>query len=162
MNMLAVAANAGRGTGRCGGFSSGFEGPKKEQISQPIQSAKNPRFQRRTALFLGVILLAFLGVFWYNALMLKQIEIALEIVVKNNDFDRLNSALRASSPAHPARVLSPLVRPVLLPVMRHCEQVASVPKEHSSGFGAAMRRNACAALLRQPGTHPRRMRSAVF
>jgi hypothetical protein len=90
--------------------------------------------------------------------MLKRVEIALKLVVENSAFDRLNSAFRPSSPAHPAHLLSPLVRPVI----RHCEQAAAVPKEPSSGLSAVMRRNACAALLRQPGTHPRRMRSAAF
>ena len=135
-----------------------FLAPMPIPFSQPSPVIKTPRSQRRNPLFFSMIFLAFLGVFWYHSSMLNRIEIALEIVVKNNTFDRLNSTFHSSSPAHPARVLSPLIRPVI----RHCEQVAASPKELSSGLSVIMRRNACAALLRQPGTHPRRMRSAVF
>ena len=109
----------------------------------------------------AIVFLAFSGRFWYNSHMLNRIGIALENVEKNSAFDRLNSPLQSSSPAHPARAIDAVLRPLLLPLVRNCER-AVAPANHSSGFSAALRRNACAALLRQPGTHPRRLRSAAF
>jgi hypothetical protein len=130
-------------------------------IMNPKMSSKNPCFQRRNALFFAAIFLAFSGAFWYNFQMSNRIEIALENVSKNSAFGRLNSALESASPALPAREIDSMLRPLLSPLVRNCERAATTT-HHSSGFGAALRRNACAALLRQPGTHPRRLRSAAF
>ena len=109
-------------------------------------------------MFFSLVFLAFSGAIWYHYSMLKRIEIALEIVVKNSAFDRLNSARKSLPPAPFAQAFSPVVRHLV----RVCEQAAQAPKELSSGFGAALQRTVCAALLRQPGTHPRRLRSAAF
>lgn len=102
----------------------------------------------------AVVFLAFLGPIRYHSSMLKRLEIALDFVVKNSGFERLNPA----KPAQPPQAFSSLARHAI----RLCERVVQVAKEHPSGFGVALRRADCAALLWQPGTHPRRMRSAVF
>jgi len=111
-------------------------------------------FQRRNAIIFAAVFLAFLGPIRYNSLMLKRFEIALDSVVKNSGFERPNP----SRPAQPPQAFSSIARHAI----RLCERVVQVAKEHPSGFGVALRRADCAALLWQPGTHPRRMRSAVF
>ena len=102
----------------------------------------------------AAVFLAFLGPITYNSSMLKRFEIALDFVVKNSGFERPNPA----KSAQPPQAFSSIARHAI----RLCERAAKASKEHPSGFGVALRRADCAALLWQPGTHPRRMRSAVF
>ena len=102
----------------------------------------------------AAVFLAFLGPITYHFSMFKHFEIALDFVVKNSGFERPNPARPAPSP------------PDFSSIGRHaihlCERAAKASKENPSGFGVALRRADCAALSWQPGTHPRRMRSAVF
>ena len=100
------------------------------------------------------VLLAFLGPFTYYFLMLKRFEIALHLVVKNRAFERRDP----TRPALPSQAFSSIARHAI----HLCERATQAYDEHPSGFGVALRRADCAALLWQPGTPPRRMRSAVF
>ena len=100
------------------------------------------------------LFLAFLSHFSYNLRMVNLIEISLKRVVKISDFGRQESPKLA----HSSQAFSSVVQRVL----HLCERAIQNPKEHPSGFGVALRRTDCAALLWQPGTHPRQVRSAVF
>lgn len=161
MSTFAPSQYAGIEQRRRTAFSHSNLKPFQTLFMGAFARVEKHHFQRRNAVHLAAIFLAFSGAFWYNFQMSNRIEIALENVSKNSAFGRLNSALESVSPAHPARGFDFVLHPLLLPLMRNCERAAATTT-NSSGFGAAMRRNACAALLRQPGTHPRRLRSAAF
>ena len=102
----------------------------------------------------AAVFLAFSVQLAYDFSMLKRVEIALKSVVKNSAFERPNLA----RPAQPPQAFTSIARHAV----RLFERLVQASKEHPSGFGVALRRADCAALLWQPGTHPRRMRSTAF